>query len=53
VSERVIVKTSKARGDYTREQRYTGCFKKSFTTLQISNAGALAVAVLGTTVPRA
>jgi hypothetical protein len=32
---------------------YTGCFKKSFTTILISNAGALAVAVLGTTVPRA
>jgi hypothetical protein len=32
---------------------YIGCFKKSFTTILISNAGALAVAVLGTTVPRA
>jgi hypothetical protein len=30
-----------------------GVSKKSFTTILISNAGALAVAVLGTTVPRA
>jgi hypothetical protein len=35
------------------KRTYTGCFKKSFTTILISNAGALAVAVLGTKVPRA